>query len=123
MSEQNKTSRLALTLPELLFVVCIVALLAFLAVKNSNKYPHTSSAGACINNLRLIDAAAYQFGLDHHLTNGAPINFPSDLTPYLIHSPGKIPACPSGGTYSISKVGDRPTCSLGTNIANAHVLP
>jgi hypothetical protein len=82
-----------------------------------------SPANACINNMRQIDAAAYQFALENHLTNGDRINFPNDLMPYLGHwNDGKIPPCPSGGVYTLKKVGDLPTCSLGTNITPAHVL-
>jgi len=81
-------------------------------------------AGVCINNLRQIDTAANQFSQEHHLTNGAPINFPNDLTPYIkLNSAGKIRGCPQGGIYSIKKVGDSPTCSIGTTVTPAHVLP
>ena len=84
----------------------------------------TSPANACINNLRQIDAAANQFALENHLTNGDRINFPNDLTPYIkLNSAGKISGCPQGGVYHISKVGDSPTCSLGTTVTPAHVLP
>jgi hypothetical protein len=89
-------------------------------------FPHraTSSGNACLNNLRQIDAAANQFALEHHLTNGAPIHFPDDLTPYIkLNSAGKIPGCPAGGIYRISKVGEMPTCSLGSTVTPAHVLP
>lgn len=77
---------------------------------------HPPSADACINNLRQIDAAANQFAIEHHLTNGAPINFPDDLTPYIkLNSAGKIPGCPAGGVYSITVVGSNPICSFVTN--------
>jgi hypothetical protein len=82
------------------------------------------NANACINNLRQIDAAANQFALEHHLTNGDAINFPNDLTPYIkLNKYGKIPPCPAGGIYSVKKVGDTPTCSLGTTVTPAHILP
>jgi len=62
--------------------------------------------------------------LVNHLTNGAPINFPDDLTPYIkLNRYGKIAPCPSGGTYHIAKVGEPPTCSLGTTVSPPHVLP
>jgi hypothetical protein len=78
----------------------------------------------CINNLRQIDAAANQFVLAHHLTNGDHINFPNDLTNYIkLNSAGKIPSCPSGGTYSLDKVGQPPTCSLGTSVTPPHIMP
>jgi hypothetical protein len=84
----------------------------------------TSSMNACINNLRQIDAAANEFALEKNLKTGDKINFPDDLTLYIkLTKDGKIPPCPQGGIYSIKKVGDTPTCSLGTTITPAHVLP
>jgi len=85
---------------------------------------HTTAANACINNLRQIDAAANQFALENSRTNGDPIHFPDDLTPYIkLNSAGKIPPCLGGGIYQIARVGDTPTCSLGTNGIPPHVLP
>ena len=82
------------------------------------------NANACINNLRQIDAAANQFALEQHKTNGEAIKYPDDLTPYIkLNSQGKIPPCPGGGIYTIKKVGDTPTCSLGTIVTPAHFLP
>jgi hypothetical protein len=43
-----------------------------------------------------------------------------DIAPYF---PNGIPKCPAGGTYTIGKVGEPPTCSLGTNVTPAHVFP
>jgi hypothetical protein len=78
----------------------------------------------CINNLRGLDAAAQEFALEKGKTNSEAINFPNDLTPYVkLNSAGKIPPCPQGGTYTIKKVGDAPTCSLGTTVNPPHVLP
>jgi hypothetical protein len=108
----------------LVFLVSILSLLAMIAIPNLVSPCCTSPANACINNLSQIDAAANQFALEYHLTNGAPINFPNDLTPYIkLNSAGKIPSCPKGGVYYLSKVGEAPTCSLGTTVTPAHVLP
>jgi hypothetical protein len=58
------------------------------------------------------------------LTNNDPINFPNDLTAYIkLNKRGKIPSCPSGGIYQDSRVGEPPTCSLGSTVTPAHVLP
>ena len=94
--------------------------LALIAIPNFIKARTTSSANACINNLRQIDAAANQFALERGLTNGAHIHFPDDLTPYIkLNSAGKIPGCPSGGRYIIWRVGQLPLCTLGeTNPAH-----
>jgi hypothetical protein len=78
----------------------------------------------CINILRQIEAAAQEFALERGKTNGEAINYPNDLTPYLkLNKDGKILPCPQGGIYSINKVGDNPTCSLGANVNPPHVLP
>jgi len=123
MSEQNKNFRLAFTVWELLLVVVIVALVVWISIPNFIRGGHGSPANACINNLRQIDAAANQFALEHHLTNGDRINFPNDLTPYIkLNISGKIPPCPSGGTYYIGRVGKNPTCLLGSTVTPAHVL-
>jgi len=105
-------------------ISCLFAAILVTFAPSFIKARSTSAANACVNNLRQIDAAANQFALEHNLTNGAPINFPDDLTPYIkLNSAGKIPGCPQGGIYHINKVGETPTCSLGTTVTPAHVLP
>lgn len=105
------------------FGLCNILLLV-VGIPNFIQARATSCGNACINNLRQIDAAANQFALENHLTNSSPIKFPDDLTPYIkLNSAGKIPGCPQGGAYRISKVGASPTCSLGTTVTPAHVLP
>ena len=105
-------------------VVCLlVGLLAVTVMTNFIKARSTSAINGCINNLRQIDAAANQFALEHNLTKGSPINFPDDLTPYIkLNAAGKIPGFPQGGAYRINKVGENPTCSLGT-LTQGHSLP
>jgi competence protein ComGC len=106
------------------YALFIIPLLVAISIPNFVKARSTAQANACINNLRQIDAAANQFALEHNKTNGEAINFPDDLTPYIkLNSQGKIPSCPAGGIYSIKRVGETPTCSLGANATPAHVLP
>jgi hypothetical protein len=121
-SFQKKTSKLDVAI--MMGVGLVIVGLLGAMVLEYDRSPHSGVQHVfCINNLRQIDAAANQFALEHNLTNGSTINFPSDLTPYIkLTRDGKIPACPQGGTYQISKVGEKPTCSLGTNGTHAHVL-
>ncbi len=101
-----------------------IGILAAVGLPNFIKSRSTSCCNACVNNLRQIDAAAQQFALERNLKTGDKINFPDDLTPYIkLDKNGKIPPCPQGGVYSIKKVGDTPTCSLGTNVTPPHVMP
>jgi hypothetical protein len=127
MSEQENKSSFK---PDLIFwgvVFCLLGLFALVAIPNrinDGRNSPGAKSNACINNLRQIDAAATEFALEHNLTNGSPINFPNDLTPYIkLTKDGKIPPCPSGGIYTLKKFGEPPTCSLGTTVTPAHVLP
>jgi hypothetical protein len=55
-------------------------------------------------------------------TNGVVTE--NDIKIYIkLDAKGNLPKCPSGGTYTIGKIGDKPTCSLGTTVTPAHVLP
>ena len=103
--------------------ICAIGLFIWISIPNFIGGGTCSPANACINMLHQIDAAANQFALEHSKTNGDRINFPNDLTPYIkLTSAGKIPPCPNGGFYHISKVGEIPTCSMST-LTPAHVLP
>jgi len=108
-------------------LVFIIGLVAAVAVPNfvgSRRSGPGWDANGCINNLRQIDAAANQFALEHHPTNGDRINFPSDLTPYIKPDrEGRIASCPDGGVYHLSRVGETPTCSVGNTVTPGHYLP
>jgi hypothetical protein len=65
-------------------------------------------AAACVNNLRLIDAAKQQWALENNRPAQA-VPTPQDLLGYL---PNKaFPTCPSGGVYNINPLNQPPTCS------------
>ncbi len=73
----------------------------------------------CIENLRRIDSAKQQWALEMgRRAEDTPLW--SDLQPYL--GGGKesksLPKCPSGGAYTIGKVGEKPKCTVP-----GHVLP
>jgi len=90
-------------------VVVIVARLAQAFIRDRS----VPSTAACINNLRQIDACKQQWALENHKS---PNDVPTcaDLMPYY-SGPGtnKPPTCPQGGTYTIRRVADVPTCSIG----------
>jgi len=67
---------------------------------------------ACINNLRQIDAAKNEWALEKGKPNGTPVT-EADIKPYIkLDANGNLPTCPSGGKYTIGKVGEKPTCSI-----------
>ena len=112
------------TLFEIMIVVTIIGMLAAIAIPNFLKSRATSQANACIHNLRQIDEAVDELALEMHLTSGTAVTFPTDLTPYInLNASSSIPPCPAGGSYAVAAVGTTPTCSLGTTVTPAHVLP
>lgn len=91
--------------------VAVPGMLAAIAIPNFVKARATAQQNACINNLRMIDAAKQQWALE---TNKRATDIPTkeDLMPYLVGRHGKFPVCPQGGTYIIGPVGKTPKCSI-----------
>jgi hypothetical protein len=98
--------------------VAAASLVAAIAIPNFVKARTTSQENACINNLRLIDAAKQQWALENKkLSTDTPTT--KDIQPFMGRGPnGEMPVCPGGGAYTIGAVGEKPTCSLP-----GHVLP
>jgi hypothetical protein len=84
----------------------------------------SKASNACINNLRLIQSAKEQWALEQRKVGSDTPAF-SDLQPYFGYGPmGEFPKCPSGGKYTVGRVDEDPTCSIGTSAwPNDHVLP
>jgi hypothetical protein len=84
-------------------------------------YARTETASnACVNNLRNIAAAKRQWGLEQHKASSILPTW-SDILPYIGAGPtGQMPRCPDGGVYTIGRIGENPTCSIG---GPNHTLP
>jgi len=68
-----------------------------------------SLRAACMNHLIQIDGAKHQWALEHKKTD-TDVPTWKDIKPYIV---GDIELkCPAGGTYTIGKVGEYPTCSI-----------
>jgi prepilin-type N-terminal cleavage/methylation domain-containing protein len=114
------------TLVEIMIVVAIIGLLAAIAIPNYIKARATSQANACINNMRKYDDASQLWAIETGQVTGAAAPKNKDIKPYIkLTSAKQLPACPAGGAYKFKKVGAEPavTCSLGTTVRPAHVLP
>jgi prepilin-type N-terminal cleavage/methylation domain-containing protein len=107
----------AFTLVEIMIVVAIIGLLAAIAIPNFVKARTTAQTNACINNLRQIEGAKEQWGLESKAKVGDPVTA-GDI--YGTGSYIKVaPTCPGGGTYTINILGTTAVCSES---ANGHIL-
>ena len=69
---------------------------------------------ACFNNLRELDGAKQQWGLENRRSKGDVVTW-QDIAPYFKHPL----VCSRGGTYILGRVGELPRCSIGAD----HSLP
>jgi hypothetical protein len=82
----------------------------------------TSQTNACINNLRIIDAAKQQWGLEKgQTTSASPAS--SDIVVYMGRSGTVMPTCPLGSSaYSINALSVVPACPYYSTNTHAAVL-
>ena len=92
----------------IVWAVFFIPLLMAIAIPNFVKARDTSMHNACINNMRMIQAAKQEWALE----NGKPGDATpteNDLTPYFQNH--QFPHCPAGGTYTINNITNPPACS------------
>jgi len=115
----RRRSKQAFTLVEVMIVVAIVGLLAAIAVPNFMRVREAAQANACINNLRLIDAAKQQWALEFRRLGSDEPGF-EDIEEYLVRAgSGRLPLCPASAgsqaftdSYIINQVTNVPTCVI-----------
>ncbi len=91
----------------------ILTIVLAIGIANFIRARSTSASNACVNNLRIIDAAKQQWALERGKTV-RDIPTWDDVRPYLGRSwSNTIPVCPEGGTYTLGRVGIPPACSIG----------
>ena len=95
---------------------------AVVSLPNLIKSRATSNTMPCLNNLRIISSAKNQWALDHNKTDHDTPTW-NDIRPYF---PSRWtngePICPAGGTYTIGRLDENPTCSIGDH-EPGHKLP
>jgi prepilin-type N-terminal cleavage/methylation domain-containing protein len=82
MLNKLTTKRAGFTLVEIMIVVAIIALLAAIAVPGFLRARKRSQASKILNDLRLIDAAVDQYGIETSKSTGSAVNV-TDWTNYL----------------------------------------
>ena len=117
----------AFMLVEIMIVVTIIGLLAAIAIPNFVRVRERAQSNACINNLRLIDAAKQQWALEMKQLGSVTPTI-ADIGDYLVRgSNTRLPLCPANqastnfaASYSINQVTNPPTCLI---VPADHTLP
>ena len=99
------------------FIVAIVGLLAAIAIPSFVKARETSMRNACINNMRMVDAAKEQAALQQHHKDGDTIS-EQELAPFLKNGLTGL-VCPNGGHYTSNAVGKDPECNVHGSLSEA----
>ncbi|MDP8263166.1 MAG: type II secretion system protein [Candidatus Ancaeobacter aquaticus] len=101
------------TLVEIMIVVAIIGLLAAIAIPNLIKARTMARTNACLNNLRLIEHATEQAGLELG-TASAATPAVATVNSYI---KGGAPTCPSGGAYTYPALGGNASCGTHGTVA------
>lgn len=96
--------------PKVLFVIGLVWAALYLAVAPPGLRPARPMAqrNTCVANLKQLAAAKSQWATQAKPESNTTPE-PSDLAPFL--KGGLLPACPTGGTYTLGAVNEPPRCS------------
>ena len=84
-----------------------IPLLLAIAIPNFVKARDMAQRNTCVNNMHQIEDAIQQWASENKKDPADEVTL-ADLEPYL----GNGVQCPAGGTYSVTEVAERPTCSV-----------
>jgi hypothetical protein len=93
----------------------VLLIAAWVGIARFMAWQSAVEAVECGHNLRMIDSAKIQWAFEQH-RNFKDTPTWEDLMPYL-H--GRIPKCPSGGTYALGPICKRPTCTVPGHVEGA----
>jgi prepilin-type N-terminal cleavage/methylation domain-containing protein len=116
----RKPTTAGFTLVEIMIVVALIGLLATIATPTWVRARTNSQTNACVNNLRQIEGAKQQWGLE---TKQSPSSVPTytELSSYLKHAV----SCPSSSdtTFAASYEMNPLSSPVACKVVPAHIMP
>ena len=98
----------------LLAICSLAATLLLLGCERQSTRTRATKA-TCVSNLRAVDEAEQVWAFEKHKTTNDTPNW-SDIAPYVSSNmvgTNVLPrSCPSGGTYTLARDGEAPSCSI-----------
>ena len=110
----NKYGQSGFTLTEIAVVVAILGAVLAIAIPNLLAAHTTAQTKTCIANLKEIHAAKQQWATDNRKPAAAVPTTANLFGPVLYIR--KLPLCPTGGTYYLRAISQRPQCSIAGHI-------
>lgn len=102
----------------IVYSIAAVIVLGYLAYEINSCNSHKRLPLGCIERLEQIDTAKEEWALEQHKTPGDTPTW-DDIRPFLkygltnTYCTNGILYCPYGGSYTIGRVGEPATCSIG----------
>ena len=104
-----------LTLFEVILLLGVLALLLFLGVPNYLNQHRIRQRNVCRAQLQAMAEAEARWANETQARRG-DVPSADALLRYLRH--GRLPVCPSGGTYTVNPAGTAPSCSFALTLGH-----
>lgn len=116
MPALRKTSAKAgFTLIEIMIVVLVIATLLAIALPNFITARETARGRACCETLRRMEIAKEQWAMTKNIPAASTPTANDLVSDFLKGTPGVLPSCPAGGTYSLNDLKTPPSCTIASN--------
>ena len=98
-------------------ILAVVGLLAAIAIPSFVKAREAAQVNACINNMRIIDAAKEQAAIAYEYREGQAV-LEEQASEFVKDGLGSL-VCPVGGDYTLYPLGQDPECSVHGPLSDA----
>lgn len=117
-SELVGMNKRGFTLVELAIVVMVIGILICIAVPQFMRSRAHSQQQSCLSSLKKMEEGKELWAIAEQMPAGAACTMDAIVPTYV----KRLPVCPSGGSYLVGHLDEKPTCSLGASATFPHRL-